>query len=83
VAQISPKLRVAFMNYEWLTQFLKENPRALRHYLMKENDNSDKTFVIVTAETADLQKFVLKHYSNTNAWSEEGVLTREPAKAKE
>ena len=83
VAQLAPTLRVAFMNYDWLAEFLEKNPAALRHYVMKEEGDNKKPFYILTADTADLQKFVLKHYANTNAWGEYTELKREPAKPKE
>jgi hypothetical protein len=74
------ELRISLMNYEWFGPYLSNNPTALRHYLWKENRN--ESFPIVTADTAELQKFVLQHYANTNAWREETILKREPEKAK-
>lgn len=48
------KLSLAFCNPDWTKKFLKENPAALAHRMMDEE-------VILTAETAALQKFVLQH----------------------
>jgi hypothetical protein len=74
----APEFRVALMNIEWLTAYLTNNPTALRHYLWKEKADNDEGFPIVTAETPELQKFVLQHYGNTNAWREESVYQRQP-----
>lgn len=76
VNQITPNLRLAFMSDEWLSECLSNNPAAIRHYLYKEEGN-DRPLPILTAETAEIQKFVLQHYANTNAWREEGNLQRE------
>jgi hypothetical protein len=77
VEQITPSLRVAIMNFEWLGEYLTNNPAAIRHYMWKEGKDS---FPILTAETVDLQKFILQHYGDKNAWREESAFTRDPGK---
>jgi hypothetical protein len=74
----APEFRVALMNFEWFETYLTNHPAELRHYLWK--DAGDKPFPIVTAETPELQKFVLQHWADTNAWGEELILKREDAK---
>jgi hypothetical protein len=54
VPQLEPELKLAFFDFDWLQKFLEKNPKALAHH--KEGDH-----VVLTADTRDLQKFVLKH----------------------
>lgn len=81
VEQITPSLRVALLNFEWLGEYLTNNPAAIRHYMWKEDANEKgKGFPILTAETANLQKFILQHYADKNAWREETGFMRDPDK---
>jgi len=71
VARDKDALRLAALNYEWLGKLLETNPAALRHIVVPQkplNTNSSKMFYL-TAETRDLQKFLLKYLNNTNAFT--------------
>ncbi|HUP47019.1 MAG TPA: hypothetical protein VM779_16045, partial [Thermoanaerobaculia bacterium] len=47
---------------KWLTSHLKENPNALRHeWIGKE--------LLITASTAELQAFLLRHVSTKGAFA--------------
>jgi len=59
VTQIEPELKLAFFNFDWLRKFLEKNPKALAHHVESKTDKEGG--IILTAETRDLQKFVLKH----------------------
>jgi len=54
VTQFEPELKLALFDFDWLQKFLEKNPKALAH---RAEDKS----IVLTAETRDLQKFVLKH----------------------
>ena len=75
--QIEPELKLAMIEIDWLEKYLKEHPRALAHH--RENDR-----IVLTAETAALQSFVLKHLGEDELFAKGGELIRkgkkEPAK---
>jgi hypothetical protein len=71
VPQIEPELSVAFFDFDWLEKYLKEKPRALAHH--REGDR-----IVLTAETRDLQKFVLKHLGTNELFKESGQMVRRP-----
>lgn len=60
--QIGPKLKLAFCNYEWLGKHLEENPKDVAHHI--ENKRA-----ILTAKTADLQRFVMAHLAEGQLFS--------------
>ena len=60
VTQFEPVLKLSFFNFDWLQKFLDKNPKALAHHVEGKTENEDG-HIILTAETRDLQKFVLKH----------------------
>ena len=78
VKSITPTLELQLLNYEWLGKLVEQNPKAIRHIIVpKETDTSNEGGVLtLTADTAELQKFLLKHLANTNAWSEPMVLKK-------
>jgi len=55
VQQIGPVLQMAVMDPDWLKEYLEKNPKAIRHEKLEEGR------IVLTAATADLQKFVLEH----------------------
>jgi hypothetical protein len=64
-------LTFEFMDFGWLASLLETNPAVLRHIVVpndagKTNDNN---MVYLTADTRDLQKFLLKHAEDTNAFN--------------
>lgn len=69
VAQVEPELTMAFCDFDWLGDYLKENPKALAHH------RSDDMFVL-TAETRKLQRFVLDHMTDDTLFSDYGELRR-------
>jgi hypothetical protein len=71
VPQIEPELKLSFFNFDWLEDYLKDNPKALAHH------TEDKSMVL-TADTRDLQKFVLKHLGTNELFKETGVMIRRP-----
>ena len=67
--QVEPNLKLAFCDFEWLQKYLEKNPSALAHHV---EDNS----IVLTADTRDLQKFVLKHLGTNELFKEYGEMVR-------
>jgi hypothetical protein len=71
VARDKDTLRLAVIDYGWLGKLLEAHPATLRHIIVPEkplDTNSSKMFYL-TAETRDLQKFLLQNQNNTNAFT--------------
>jgi hypothetical protein len=56
VRQVEPTLKADFFDWDWLGEYLKENPKALAH-----RGGGQKEGIVLTAETRELQRFVLRH----------------------
>jgi hypothetical protein len=70
-------LQVKVLNFEWLAKLLEKNPKALRHLLVpNEPGNTNNNQLVLTADTSELQKFILKHINDTNAFGNATALTR-------
>jgi hypothetical protein len=69
VAAIEPELTMAFSDFDWLEDYLKEHPGALAHHTEEDR-------ILLTASTRHLQRFVLKHVSGGELFSDHGRLTR-------
>lgn len=77
VTQLQPVLESANLRYEWLQELLEKQPKAIRHTVVRDRkDEKDETRIVLTADTAELQKFILKHLNNTNAWQAPGRVKR-------
>ena len=71
VAQLEPSLKTAVLNYDWLAKLLEKNPRAIRHIVVLEHpaDTNSSKMIYLTADTKELQKFILKYAADTNAFT--------------
>ena len=68
---LSPKLEFRLLDYDWLAKLLEKNPRAIRHIVVpKKAGDGDGGELILTADTAELQKFLRKHLKTPDAWGE-------------
>jgi len=76
VSQIDPELKLAMVDFDWLDKHLKEHPKALAHH--RDDDR-----IFLTAETADLQSFVLKHLGEDELFAKGGEMIRKNKAAKE
>jgi hypothetical protein len=54
VHQLEPALKITFFDWDWLEKYLKADPKALAHH-------AEEGRIVLTAETRDLQAFVLAH----------------------
>lgn len=71
VEQIQPTLRVTMLEYAWLKKMLEKNPAAIRHILSRdEPSNTNSTHIVLTADTAELQKFLLKHMDDKETFGD-------------
>jgi len=63
------------LNYSWVHDYLRKHPDALAHRFDQEG-NKDKPPVTLTATTAQLQAFVVKHQAEPGFFGEPSVLER-------
>lgn len=78
VGSVAPVLAITALDYDWLKQLLEKNPKAVRHLIVpKKLGESGDGDLVLTASTAELQKFILKHVNNTNAFGELARLKRQ------
>jgi hypothetical protein len=78
VERTSDQLHLAVLNSGWLGKLLEAHPKTLRHMVVPEKPlgtNGSKEFYL-TAETPDLQKFLLKYRNDTNAFDALNELKR-------
>ncbi len=78
VNKMTPHLELQFMDYKWLGELLENKPKAIRHVIAPAptGDSEDKGLLVLTADTAALQKFIRQHLKNTNAWAEPMLLQK-------
>jgi hypothetical protein len=69
VTELEPGLKLAFFDFDWLEKYLKKNPKALAHH---HEDHS----IVLTAETRDLQRFVLEHLGEGGLFAKPGRFVR-------
>jgi len=78
--QLSPTVKLAPLNYDWLKELLAKNPKALRHHLIASGDKPEDSRLVLTADTTELQQFILKHLKTEEAWKDGLELQREDKK---
>lgn len=77
VTQIQPTLKTAIMDYEWLGKLVEKEPQAVRHMLVPtEPGKPDNVRLVLTADTQELQNFVLKHLDTEGAFKEATEMKR-------
>jgi len=62
-------LRLQGLSQEWMERLLKAQPAALAHEWLKEPDNDDQR-AILTAPTAELQRFILEHAADPKMFTD-------------
>jgi hypothetical protein len=75
--QLTPTVKLAPLNYDWVKESLAKNPKALRHHLIPSGDKPEDARLVLTADTAELQPFILKNLKTPEAWSEALELNRD------
>jgi hypothetical protein len=71
VPRLAPNLQLAFLDFDWLGKYLDEHPKAVANH---KEENS----YVLTAETEELQKFVLAHLAEGELFKNPGDLARKP-----
>jgi hypothetical protein len=74
VPQIDTELKLSFFNFDWLYTYLTNHPGALAHHF--EKLGAEDSRIVLTADTRDLQKFVLKHLGTNELFKDEGEMVR-------
>ena len=64
-------MTLQFLDYGWLEKLVQDSPTAIRHIVVPENSDGgdDGKMVYLTADTRELQKFLIKHADDTNAFN--------------
>jgi hypothetical protein len=75
VDEIGTSVKMAVVDSQWLHRHLKENPNAITHLSHPNRD-------LLTAETKELQEFVLKHAEGKGLFGDSFMLQREVPKLK-
>jgi hypothetical protein len=70
INQTEPTLRMSQLDHDWLKGLLAKKPGAIRHHLIKDGDKPDDVRVVLTADTPELQKFVLANLKTEGAWAD-------------
>src|SRR6267378_3735749 len=72
VSQIQPALQVSALSEDWLNKLLEKEPKAIQHEQIKfGSDNTNDFRNVLTANTQDLQKFILKYADSKEAFGDE------------
>ena len=70
ISEIKPLLIVEELNYDFFTNLLEKDPKAIRHIKRYDPKDDSKEYIpVLTADTAELQAFLRKNMSNTNLFS--------------
>jgi hypothetical protein len=77
VSELTPKVRLAPLNNEWLAKWVEKNPQAVKYELVKIGDKADDVRVVLTGATPELQRFIRGHLKYAEAWSETFDLNRD------
>lgn len=77
VFQTKPTLRMAAMDYDWLGKLLEKNPDAVRHHLVMTDDKTENRQIVLTADTSELQKFIINNLKTEEAWKDPFELKHE------
>ena len=72
VTELGSALELRSLDYDWLRPFLKEHPEALRHLLKNPSDKDSD--IILTADTRELQQFLMKYAHVAEAFGTNGML---------
>ena len=65
------------LEYDWLKKLIEKDPKAIRHIIVpKKLGEEGEGDLVLTADTAELQKFILKHEKTEGAFGKASILNR-------
>ena len=70
VGELGPELELSLLETKWLDELLARHPRAIDH--RRHSDGG----IVLTASTRELQRFVLKHVDDSEAFDESWKMAR-------
>jgi hypothetical protein len=70
----SKKEGLTFSDFDWLEKFPEKNPQALAHHVEEKR-------IVLTADTRDLQKFVLQHLGQGELFAKPAGMIRKSTAA--
>src|SRR6202040_1424823 len=77
VARREPALEMNMLDYDWLKKLIEKHPKAIRHIVVPKKLGEDgEGDLVLTADTAELQKFILMHEKTEGAFGEGIVMNR-------
>ncbi len=71
IHRLDEQLVMSNMDPNWVKEYLHEHPEALKHAKMPDG------FPLITASTAELQAFALKHLETAGAYNEPGKMVKQ------
>jgi len=81
IVQLTPTVKLSALNYDWLKELLARDPKAVRHIVVQTGEKSEDRRIVLTADTAELQQFVLKHLKTEVAWEASIELQADPTRS--
>jgi len=69
VPQFEPELKLALLDLDWLQKYLEKNPAAVAHQEVDKH-------IFLTASTTELQRFILQHLAEGEAFAKPGEMIR-------
>ncbi len=71
VDAVAPNLQMRLLKYDWLAKLVEQNPKVIRHTIVpKKGGDGEGGDLVLTADTAEPQKFTVKHLKTADAWSD-------------
>jgi len=77
VFQLTPTLRMAALDYEWLSNLIEKDPATVRHHLVVTDEKAQNAQIVLTADTRELQKFIGNNLKTEDAWKDPFELKRD------
>jgi hypothetical protein len=76
VKLLAPNLQLALFDIDWLGKYLEEHPKGIAHH---KDGEAEHGRTILTAETEELQSFVLAHLGDGELFAKPGEFARKSA----
>ena len=70
VTKLPNSLELDWLRLDWLDDLLKKDSHAIRHMVVYDTPDNTNGTTVLTADTEELQKFILKYSTDTNAFFE-------------